>query len=64
MSKNRINRIEAARYLATNRAQHDSENVQIDSDAEVTPSPMGMWVQAWILIAQEDITDVMQEFNI
>lgn len=49
-----INRIEAARACAVeNYARRNS--IEIDPDCPVEPVPSGIWVQAWVYVANKMI---------
>lgn len=49
-----MNKIEIARWLAK-QAHRDSDDVQFDDDAQVSPVDCGMWVQAWVFVRSDDI---------
>jgi hypothetical protein len=54
-----MNRIEAARTIATER--HVKRGFEIDPDSEICEVSAGIWVQAWVLVRAEDINKRVQE---
>ena len=51
----------AARHLAQRRYQHGTDDVEIDDNAGFSYGEDGVWVQAWVWVANDDITKRMEE---
>jgi len=55
-----MSRIEAAR-LTAHRNFSDLGRREIDPDAQCQPVDSGVWVQAWILIPNDEIDETIRE---
>ncbi len=55
-----MSRAEAARLIAVQ--EYATQNVTFDDNAAISPVDVGVWVQAWVFVANEDIR-LMQSNN-
>ncbi len=57
-----ISKIDAARLIANQNYADNNGEVDFDDNAAVMPVDTGVWVQAWVFVANEEIR-LMQSNN-